>query len=277
MDNHLQLSMHILSRMIGKVANSRIGWLKNFLIKLAIKYYKIDLSLAAEPNPKNYDCFNAFFTRALRSGARTIVTASGAIACPVDGKISQIGNINGQEIIQAKGFNFNIDALFGNVLTEYSAKFMHGHFTTIYLSPRDYHRIHMPFAGRLLAMAHIPGKLFSVQPKIVSKTPNLYARNERVVIVFVTAIGLMTIVLVGAVLVASISTVWAGEVTPPTSKQIRTWNYNEDISFKCGEEIGRFQFGSTVILMFEPNAMQWDSNIKPEAIVKMGQQVGMTL
>jgi phosphatidylserine decarboxylase len=267
--------MHLLSRLIGKIANSQIKWLKNFLINLAIKHYKIDMSLAVEPNPENYSCFNAFFTRALKPEVRPIVMATNAVACPADGKISQIGNLDGAAMIQAKGFNFDIAALFGNTFSEYSSKLLHGSFSTIYLSPRDYHRIHAPLACKLLAMAHIPGKLFSVSPKVVSKTPSLYARNERVVLIFTTAIGLMVVTLVGAALVASITTVWAGEITPPASKQISTWNYaSNNVTFKRGEEIGRFQFGSTVIIIFEPNSIKWDSKVRAEDAVKMGQKIG---
>jgi phosphatidylserine decarboxylase len=268
--------MHTLSRLIGRLANSKIKWLKNFLINLAIKHYKIDMSLAAEPNPENYNCFNDFFTRALKPEVRPIVSEANAVACPVDGKISQIGQLDGATMLQAKGFDFDLNALFGKVYSEYSSKFLHGLFTTLYLSPRDYHRIHSPVDCKLLAMIHIPGKLFSVSPKVVSKTPNLYARNERVVIVFETPVGLMTVVLVGAALVASIVTTWAGVVTPPTGKKVQTWNYaNDNITFKRGEEIGRFQFGSTVILIFEPNTINWDSNLTIESTVQMGEKIAI--
>jgi phosphatidylserine decarboxylase len=268
--------MNILSRILGKLANSKITWLKNFLIKYAIKYYKIDMSLAAEPKLENYLCFNDFFIRTLKLGCRPIVREPNAIACPADGKISQIGDLNGQEMIQAKGFYFNLRALFGNTFPEYSAKFICGKFITIYLSPRDYHRVHIPLDGKLIAMIHIPGKLFSVQPKMVSKIPSLYSRNERVVIIFDTQLGLMAITLVGAALVASIVTAWEGQITPPTSKKIRIWDYTDkNIHFNRGDEIGRFQFGSTVILIFPPDTMRWIDNLPLETPVKMGQLLGI--
>lgn len=270
--------MHLISRIVGKIANSKIKWLKNFLINLAVKFYKIDLRDAVERNPNKYPSFNAFFTRALLPQARPIVSDVNAVACPVDGKISQIGEVSNATIIQAKGFTFSVNSLLSIELQKYSAKFANGMFATIYLSPRDYHRIHLPFDGDLIAMAHIPGKLFSVNPKIVNKTSSLYARNERVVLVFNTKLGLMAMVLVGAALVASITTVWAGEITPPTRKKIRTWNYkNNKISFKRGEEIGHFQFGSTVILLFEGNMVRWEPKLAAEHALKMGQKIGFKI
>ncbi len=245
------------------------------MIRWFCKRYNIDLSNAKDPNPNNYACFNDFFTRALKSNARPIASITNAIISPVDGHISQIGKIEKNQIIQAKGHKFTLADLIG---TEHAPKFINGNFATVYLSPQDYHRVHMPISGKLEQMLHIPGKLFSVQPDVINNVPNLYARNERVVNIFQTAIGPVAVIMVGAILVASIETVWAGEVTPPTRKQITKWNYAEqDIQLDRGAEMGRFQFGSTVIILFSENKISWSKKLKPETQVNMGQTIGEIL
>ena len=269
------LPQHLLSRLIGAIAKCRWRWLKNLLIRWFCKRYDIDLSNAKEPNINKYVSFNDFFTRALKPNARPIATATNAIVSPVDGHISQIGKIEKNQIIQAKGHNFTLTDLIG---TELAPQFSNGNFATLYLSPQDYHRVHIPISGKLEQMSHIPGKLFSVQPDVINNIPNLYARNERVVNIFQTAIGPVAVIMIGAILVASIETVWAGEVTPPKRKQITIWDYNkQDIQLERGDEMGRFQFGSTVITLFPENTTRWNNKLKPEDAVKMGQTIGEIL
>lgn len=269
------LPQHLLSRLIGAIAKCRWRWLKNLLIRWFCKCYNIDLSTAKEQNISNYACFNEFFTRALKPNARPIATATNAIISPVDGHISQIGSIDKHQIIQAKGHKFTLADLIG---TEHAPKFINGNFATLYLSPQDYHRVHMPISGKLEQMLHIPGKLFSVQPDVINNVPNLYARNERVVNIFQTTIGPVAVIMIGAILVASIETVWAGEITPPTRKQILKWNYTkQNIQLDRGAEMGRFQFGSTVIILFPENTISWNTKLKPENKVNMGQTIGEIL
>lgn len=269
------LPHHFLSRFIGAIAKCRWRWLKTLMIKWFIKKYQIDMTVVAEKDLDKYQNFNEFFTRKLAPKARPIARAKKTIVSPVDGHFSQIGNINKDTIIQAKGHNFNLASLIG---TEHADKFVNGEFATIYLSPQDYHCIHMPLAGKLTDMIHIPGRLFSVQPDIISSVPNLYARNERVVNIFQTEVGPIAVILVGAMLVASIKTVWAGEVTPPTRNMVSCWNYEQqEIALAKGEELGCFQFGSTVILLFPEKTIAWEKGIYPEQSVLMGRKIGQII
>ena len=221
----------------------------------------------------DFPTFNHFFTRALKPEARPICQKTATIACPVDGAVSQIGHIKGTQVFQAKGHDYSLHALLGDDKT--SSLFHDGHFATIYLSPKDYHRIHAPLQAQLKKMTYIPGKLFSVNTVTTEHVPGLFARNERVVSLFQTEAGPMAVVLVGAIFVSSIETVWAGTITPPYSKKIRHWTYeNETITLKKGDELGRFNMGSTVILLFPRDKMAFDNTIKAGTNVRMGQCIG---
>lgn len=261
---------HILSYLAGKLANCRFAPLKNLFIAIFCKVYKIDLSSAKIENPYAYSTFNAFFTRELKENARPIAQATDAIISPVDGTILQLGKISENQLINAKGFAFTIPELLGN--TDAQAFFKNGSFAIIYLAPHNYHRVHAPIDSKLITMTHIPGKLFSVNPKTLQKIPNVFARNERVVNIFDTTIGPAAVILVGAMIVGSIETKWAGTIV---GKKVVTRNYKEqNISLNKGEELGKFKLGSTVILLFaEPNII-WNSNLTSDATVKMGEALG---
>ncbi len=251
------LPHHALSRWMGKLTHSENKWLKNLMIAGVSRLYGINWDEAASPSANAYPSFNAFFTRALKAGARTWPSEANAVACPADGTISQIGAITGGEMFQAKGKTFTTQALLGGDQAR-AAEFDDGVFATIYLSPRDYHRLHMPVAGTLREMVHIPGRLFSVNAATTNAVPGLFARNERVAAIFDTERGPMALVLVGAIFVSSIETVWHGVVTPPTVDQVRAWHYLENPpTLALGEEMGRFNMGSTVIVLFAKDAVHW--------------------
>jgi len=267
------IPQHALSRFAGVVARCQFAPVKNYLIKWFIKRYGVNMQEAADEDPANYPDFHSFFIRTLRAGVRPITLASNTLASPVDGTISQIGAIQSGRIFQAKGFDFDLLELVGG--KENTAKlFAEGHFATLYLAPKDYHRVHMPLAGKLVSMTHVPGQLFSVNPQTASQVPNLFARNERVVCIFDTAAGPMAIILVGAMIVASIHTAWAGEVTPVGSKHIRTFSYPDNLTFTKGEEMGYFKLGSTVILLFGPQQIAWQDALVAGDRVKMGETLG---
>lgn len=268
------IPQHIISRITGSVARCKIPFIKNMLISAFIKRYKVDMSLAKEPDYTKYPCFNEFFTRALKDGARLITQDSNAIVCPADGAISQSGLIEAGCIFQAKGCDYSLKALLGGDDAS-TALFENGSFSTIYLSPKDYHRVHMPLSGKLRRMTYIPGKLFSVNNASVEKIPGLFAKNERVVALFEGEAGPFAVILVGAMIVASIETVWAGLVAPHRSKVVITTEYAEkNIQLEKGDEMGRFLLGSTAILLFPSNNVNWESNIQPDSSVTMGQQLG---
>ena len=266
---------HGLSRIAGYLAETQIVWVKNALIKLFIRFFKVNMQEAEIEDPYAYASFNAFFCRQLKTGIRPLAQGPELIANPVDGCISAIGNIDEHLILQAKGHSYTTTALLGgnNTLAE---SFKNGKFTTLYLAPHDYHRIHMPCDGVLRSMSYIPGQLFSVNQTTAENVNHLFARNERVVCVFDTAFGPMALVLIGAMIVGSIETSWAGQVAPPEHK-ITTTHYAQDsvIRFKQGEEMGRFKLGSTVILLLPSQSIRWDSEIKPGQVVKLGQQLGL--
>ncbi|OUS26775.1 phosphatidylserine decarboxylase [Gammaproteobacteria bacterium 45_16_T64] len=264
---------HLLSRMIGLVAESKIPAVKNTFIQRFIKLYGINMDEALESDPTAYECFNDFFTRALEDGARDI-TQEG-IASPADGAVSQIGEISNDLIFQAKGHHYRLDQLLGGSY-EKAEPFKNGSFATIYLSPKDYHRVHMPFAGTLTEMTYVPGKLFSVNGMTASQVPSLFARNERVVCHFDTAVGPMVVVLVGAMIVASIETVWAGLVTPPKRKLLvkdYTEQGRQEIVLDRGAEMGRFKLGSTAIVLFPEGKVKWDEQLNEGSPVRMGQNI----
>ena len=223
---------------------------------------------------KSYTSFNNFFTRELKESAREICADEKAIASPVDGAVSQLGKINTDLIFQAKGHAYSLTQLLGD-REDLGKTFKNGQFNTIYLSPKDYHRIHMPIDGTLKEMIHVPGELFSVSPITVENVPALFARNERVICLFDTPAGPMAMVLVGAIFVGSIETVWHGEVTPPTRKDIRNWKYDDkEMSYVKGQEMGRFNMGSTVILLHANKKMDWNKELKTEQTVRLGQVIG---
>lgn len=269
---------HALSRLLGAVANSRRPKLKNFLIKHFCRLYQVNLQEALLSNVEDYPHFNAFFTRALKPEARPLAADPNSLISPADGCISQIGDISNARLIQAKGHDFNLLELLGGQATHFES-FKDGKFTTIYLSPKDYHRVHMPLSGKLTAMTHIPGKLFSVNKRTSTTVKNLFARNERVVCYFDTELGPMAVILVGAFFVASIETVWAGIVSPPTSDRVRHFEYTESQQqhFNRGDEIGRFQFGSTVIMLLPKGVMEWNKTQSADCTLKMGEALGQII
>ena len=266
------LPKQALTARAGRVANAERGAKTQRLIAWFVKKYGVDMSEAAEPDIARYPTFNAFFTRALRPGARPLADAPWI--CPVDGAISQFGAIvKRNQIVQAKGHRYTTMALVGGD-AELAATFDDGFFATLYLSPRDYHRIHMPCDGRLLRMIHVPGALFSVNPTTARGVPGLFARNERVVCVFESARGTpFVLVLVGATIVGSMATVWHGVVTPPRSGTLRAWRYDAgDIRLRQGEEMGRFLLGSTVVMLFAgSDALRFNPAWAPGGAVRLGE------
>ncbi len=266
------LPQHGLSSIMNAITRSESPVVKNFLIKQVIKRFDVDMGDAIKENALDYATFNHFFTRALKPDVRPICSEGNGIACPVDGAVSQIGRIEDHQIFQAKGHRYSLQALLGD--DESSEDFRNGSFATIYLAPRDYHRIHSPLDARLTKMIHIPGKLFSVNTLTTQHVPGLFARNERVVSLFETSAGPMAVILVGAILVSSIETVWAGEVTS-CGKKVSSWRYpQKQPELTKGEELGRFNYGSTVILLFPENKIEWDSHFVENSKTKMGQLLG---
>ena len=258
-----------MTRLAGLLASAELGALTTWVVRRFVAKYKVNMSQAHETDPAQYKSFNAFFTRALRDGARPLAKASWL--SPVDGAISQFGQIEKDQIFQAKGHHYSTSALVGGD-SALAAQFENGHFATLYLSPRDYHRIHMPCAGRLLRMVHVPGDLFSVNPSTARGVPGLFARNERVVCTFETAHGPLVMALVGATIVGSMSTVWHGQVNPPRPGQLREWRYEtQNIQLAQGQEMGRFLLGSTVVMLFAKNSISFAQNWAAAGAIQMGQ------
>lgn len=259
----------------GKIAGARAGILTTRLIRWFVGRYAVNMAEAANPDIGSYQSFNEFFTRSLREGARPIADAN--YVSPVDGAISQIGEIDGDQIFQAKGHHYSTAALLGGDAV-LAAKFHDGSFATLYLSPKDYHRIHMPCDGRLTRMVYVPGALFSVNPTTARGVPGLFARNERVVCVFESADGPFVLTLVGATIVGSMATAWHGVVNPPRTGEIREWNYANDdhqVILKKGVEMGRFLLGSTVVMLFKKNQLQFNSAWAAGGAIRMGEAMGM--
>ncbi|CAD5106535.1 archaetidylserine decarboxylase [Zestomonas carbonaria] len=269
------LPHHLLSRLIGLAAECRAAWFKNRLIDWFARRYQVDMSEARVEDLHAYEHFNAFFTRALKDGARPLDEAPDAVLCPADGAISQLGRIEHGRIFQAKGHGFSAVELLGGD-AERAAPFMGGSFATVYLSPKDYHRVHMPLAGTLREMVYVPGRLFSVNQLTAENVSELFARNERVVCLFDTERGPMAVVLVGAMIVASVETVWAGLVTPP-KRELKSVRYDEaaraPIHLEKGAELGRFKLGSTAIVLFGPEQVQWAEELTANSPVRMGQRL----
>ncbi|MET1116079.1 MAG: archaetidylserine decarboxylase [Comamonas sp.] len=263
------LPKQALTTLMGRLASTRAGALTTWVIERFIAHYQVDMSEAENPDPASYDTFNAFFTRSLRPGARQVAPAS--LVSPVDGAVSQLGAIAGDQIFQAKGHHYSTQALVGGDAA-LAAQFDNGHFATIYLSPRDYHRIHMPCDGRLREMVYVPGDLFSVNPVTARGVPGLFARNERVVCVFDTANGPFVLVLVGATIVGSMATVWHGQVNPPRSAEIRRWQYGQDAPLlRQGEEMGRFLLGSTVVVLLPKGPLMFNPLWQAGSAVRLGE------
>lgn len=258
-----------LTRAAGAIARAQGGALTKTLIDKFVDRYQVNMAEAANPDTARYASFNEFFTRALKPGARPLANAD--FLCPVDGAISQFGPIEKDQIFQAKGHHYSTRALVGGDAAM-AAQFDNGQFATLYLSPRDYHRIHMPCDGRLLRMIHVPGDLFSVNPTTARGVPGLFARNERVVCVFEGKQGPFVLTLVGATIVGSMATVWHGIVNPPRPGKLRDWHYNDkNIRLKKGEEMGRFLLGSTVVMLFPANTMTFNSDWTPTGAIRMGE------
>ncbi len=269
------LPQHLLSRLMLALTRIRFAPVKNLHIAWFIRHFQVDMNETPAPAPADYPTFNQFFTRPLKPGVRAVVSASDELACPVDGKVSQAGPVRDGQLFQAKGHDYSLEALLGDAAL--AREFGRGSFATLYLSPRDYHRIHMPCDGTLREMRHIPGRLFSVNEASVKLVPGLFAINERVVTVFDTAHGPMALVLVGAIFVGSIETVWQGVITPPTRHEPRVWTYplgqQPAPALRRGEELGRFNMGSTVIAVFANPAITLDQVIQHGNPVRMGQRL----
>ncbi len=265
---------HALTAFAGKVANAKAGGITTAIIRWFVGRYNVNMSEAAEPDITRYPTFNAFFTRALRPGARPLADAG--FICPVDGAISQFGSIDDDRIIQAKNHDYSTVALVGGD-RDLAAQFRQGSFATLYLSPKDYHRVHMPCAGRLTRMIYVPGSLFSVNPATVRGVPELFARNERVVCVFETDHGPFVLAFVGATIVGSVETAWHGVVNPPRSSDIKEWRYGpQDRVLARGDEVGRFRLGSTVVLLFPKDRLQFNPEWAPERAVRLGELMATT-
>lgn len=270
------LPHHLISRASHYLAESKVPWFKNALIQWFIRQYGVDMSEALEENPKVYANFNDFFTRPLKHDVRPMPANSHAIISPADGAISQLGDIRYGRLYQAKGHDFSLTELVGGDST-LAAEFTEGKFATVYLSPKDYHRVHMLVGGTLRRMIHVPGRLFSVNQTTTENVPRLFARNERVVCIFDSDKGSVAIILVGAMIVASIETVWSGVVTPPR-RILKAFDYTEAgrqaIHLNRGDEMGRFKLGSTAIVLFGKDQMSWLNDLSAGDSVLMGQTIG---
>jgi len=263
------LPKQALTALAGKAAGAQAGKLTTTVVDWFVQRYKVDMAEAANPDTASYPTFNAFFTRALKPGARPLAQAG--LICPVDGAISQFGAVQRDQILQAKGHHYSTTALVGGDAA-LAAQFVDGSFATLYLSPRDYHRIHMPCDGRLQRMIHVPGALFSVNPTTARGVPGLFARNERVVCVFESQHGPFVLALVGATIVGSMATVWHGVVNPPRPGRLRDWRYDDQrIELKQGEEMGRFLLGSTVVMLFPKPTLRFNPSWSAGRAIRLGE------
>ena len=263
------LPKKLLTQFMGKLASTEGGSTTTAAINWFIKRYGVNMAEAANPDPASYKSFNEFFTRPLKPGARPLAQAD--YISPVDGAISQFGRIEKDQIFQAKGHSYSTTALVGGD-AKLAAEFHGGHFACLYLSPKDYHRIHMPVAGTLRQMIYVPGDLFSVNPTTARGVPGLFARNERVVCVFDTPHGPFVNVLVGATIVGSMATVWHGQVNPPRLPDVTTWNYKPgEHAYQQGDEMGRFLLGSTVVMLWPEQAMKFNAAWQPAGGIRMGE------
>lgn len=262
---------HRLSRVVGRIAASENPIVKTAVIAAFKTKYGIDMSIAEQTNALKFKSFNDFFTRGLRTGVRAVDADSTAIVSPADGAISQLGKIENGDVFQAKGQKFTVENLIAD--PQLAQPFKNGEFATVYLSPRDYHRVHMPFSGTLTETLYVPGELFSVNQTTAENIPGLFARNERMVCLFDTELGRMAVVLVGAMIVAGIETVATGKVKPSGRIELNQHN----LFLEKGAELGRFYLGSTAVILFEENKMQWDEKFKANSTVLMGEALGNTI
>ncbi|WP_240956931.1 archaetidylserine decarboxylase [Pseudopontixanthobacter vadosimaris] len=273
------LPHHGLSRFAGRFAASENPWIKDLLIRRFILAYNVDMGEAERPE-RDYRSFNDFFTRTLKAGARPIADASRHVVSPADGAISQLGRITGGRIVQAKGRDYSVRELLGGD-ADLARRFEGGHFATIYLSPRDYHRVHMPVSGTLAATIYVPGQLFSVNAATAQGVEGLFARNERLACIFDTGIGTVASVMVGAMIVAGIETAWSGPVEPHGKALIRSVlaeaEGDEAPSYEAGDEMGKFLLGSTVVLLFEEGRIEWLADFRAGDKVRMGQAIARRL
>lgn len=263
------IPQHVFSLVMYRATRCEVVWFKNLIISTFIKQYRVNMAEAAEMNLDYYSSFNTFFTRLLRNDVRPISESD--IVSPVDGVVSQVGPVTSGQIVQAKGQEYSVLALLGgdDALT---SEFVGGQFATIYLSPKDYHRIHMPATGILRKMRYIPGKLFSVSPRTARAVPDLFARNERVAVTFDTDFGPIVMVLVGAIFVGSMETIWAGQITPNYGKVIQQWTYDGEqaITIEKGQEMGRFNMGSTVVMLVGKDVALFNEQVEAEATIQLG-------
>lgn len=262
-----------LSHFLGSLANANMGALTHFAIKRFVAHYQVNLNESLFSEADQFASFNDFFTRALKPGARQIIKDNAKIISPVDGAISELGLINDHRLLQAKGKYFTLDSLCAD--QDVADYFRSGQFLTAYLSPKDYHRFHMPYSGQLLEMIYVPGKLFSVNQSSVANVDQLFARNERVICIFETAIGKMAVIAVGAMIVGSVMMKWHGIVAPQKKPQVIQWDYaDKHIVLEQGDELGHFRLGSTVIVLFEKDKMNWDAQLKSESLLRLGDVLG---
>ena len=265
------LPQHAISGLAGQLANARTPWLKNFLIRKFIHAYHVDMSEAAEENPEKYQSFNEFFIRELKPGIRPVLQDTNDIACPVDGTVAQIGKIQRDQLLQAKQSYFDLSTLFGGDTT-LSQQFIDGSFATLYLAPHNYHRIHMPVAGKLTHTIYVPGKLFSVNRMTSQIIPNLYARNERLICCFDTEVGPMAVILIGALIVGSMQTVWMQQ--PVRHKNILSEPFSSTLCLSKNAQLGYFKLGSTVIILFRKDKIDWSKSLQSEYNIKVGMSLG---
>jgi len=267
------LPQHFLSSLMHRFMRIKQPGIKNLQISQFVKLFKVNMDEAAQQDINSFVDFNHFFTRELKAQVRVDNTSNNELCCPVDGAVSELGNIEDEQLFQAKGHYFHLNELLAGDQT-LADTFRNGKFATIYLSPKDYHRIHMPIDGTLKEMIHVPGQLFGVNKASVKAIPRLFARNERVINLFETPAGTMALIEVGAIFVSSIETTWHGVVTPPRSKQVQRWQYQNEVVINKAQEMGRFNMGSTVVLLFSENSVEWNSELQAETPVQLGQLLG---
>ena len=268
------LPKHGLSNLIYHLSRIKLKLFKNFIINIFIKIYNVDMDEAEYENIQDYESFNDFFTRNLKKNVRKWTLDSRFILSPVDGQISQIGDIDNNDLIQAKNYKYSLDGLLG-AEKDLAYEFKNGSFVTLYLSPRDYHRIHMPITGRLIKSIYVPGNLYPVNKSSVENVKRLFSRNERLISIFETKLGLMAQIMIGAIFVGSMETVWAGEIKSTNKDKILMNEYlRESIKLNQGEEFGHFNMGSTVILLFQKDKVLWGRDIKNDTLINVGQILG---
>lgn len=268
------LPQHTLTGLVYRLTRIELRWFKNLLINLFIMIFKVNMQEAEKPFADHYTSFNRFFTRELKPGSREWSVDADSVLCPVDGSVSQLGHIDELHVFQAKGKDYSVEQLLAGE-QQLCERFRRGQFATLYLSPRDYHRIHMPVSGKLVKTIYVPGKLFAVNNAAVTTVDGLFARNERFISIFDTPLGYMAMVMVGALFVGSMETVWAGQITPATERILTSRSFeNEEVSLEQGQELGRFNMGSTVIMLFEHDRIRWLNTLQAGDKIQVSQQLG---